>query len=46
MVGDIRIGKVSRIDYVNGMIAVTYEDLNRDVSGMMPMLANGVYRMP
>ncbi len=44
---DIRIGRVSTIDYENGMISVQYPDLNGSVTTTMPVLSlNGEYSMP
>lgn len=44
---DIRIGKVSSIDYDNGMIKVTYTDKGRAVTANMPYANfNGEYKMP
>ena len=42
----IRVGRVSSIDYVKGMISVFYEDKTAAVTAIMPTLANGEYRMP
>lgn len=42
----IRIGKVSAIDYEKGLISVYYEDRTAMVTGMMPVLSNGRYKMP
>ena len=42
----IRIGKVSSIDYEKGMISVYYEDRTAMVTGTMPVLSNGRYKMP
>ena len=44
---NIRIGRVSRIDYENGMIAVAYMDRNESVTKLMPYLQmGGEYHMP
>ena len=44
---NIRIGRVSRIDYENGMIAVAYMDRDESVTKMMPYLQmGGEYHMP
>lgn len=42
----IRIGKVSAVDYEKGLISVYYEDRTAMVTGMMPVLSNGRYKMP
>lgn len=42
----IRVGRVSSIDYIKGMISVFYEDKTAAVTAIMPTLANGEYRMP
>lgn len=43
----IRIGKVSSIDYVSGMIKVTYPDLDNSVTDDLPFLTcNDEYKMP
>lgn len=43
----IRIGKVSSVDYTNGMIKVTYPDMDNAVTDDLPMLSfNGEYKMP
>ena len=47
MASEIRIGRVSRIDYKNGLIAVTYGDRDESVTDMLPYLSfNGEYHMP
>lgn len=43
---NIRIGRVSRIDYENGMIAVAYMDRDESVTKLMPYLQMGEYHMP
>lgn len=44
---DIRIGKISGIDYGNGMVKVTYEDKNNAVSPWLSYFQfNGEYKMP
>ena len=43
----IRIGKVSSIDYANGMVKVTYPDLDNSVTDDLPFLTfNQEYEMP
>ena len=43
----IRIGKVSSVDYENGMIKVTYPDLDNAVTDDLPVMSfNGEYKMP
>ena len=43
----IRIGKVSKIDYTNGMIAVTYPDLDDAVTVPLSTISfNDEYKMP
>lgn len=45
--GEVRIGKVSSIDYEHGMISVLYDDLEGCVTDHMPCLEmNGEYKMP
>ena len=47
IIGEIRIGTVSSIDYEHGMVSVLYEDLEECVTDDMPYLTmNGEYRMP
>ena len=47
MAADIRIGKVSRVDYKAGKASVTYADKGGIVTKLLPVAAvNGVYRMP
>lgn len=44
---NIRTGEVSSIDFVNGMIQVTYPDRDNDVTDSIPYLSlNGEYKMP
>ena len=44
---DIRIGKVSKIDYKSGMVKVVYEDRDDAVTDLMPVLTfNAEYKMP
>lgn len=44
---NIRLGKVSSIDYENGMISVTYPDLDDSVSDMFPVFSfTDEYKMP
>lgn len=44
---NIRIGKVSSIDYENGMISVTYPDLDDSVTDDFPVFSfTGEYKMP
>nr|WP_294490730.1 hypothetical protein [uncultured Anaerosporobacter sp.] len=43
----IRTGEVSSIDFKNGMIKVTYQDRDNDVTDSIPYLSlNGEYKMP
>ena len=45
--GDIRIGKVSSIDYENGMIRVLYTDRDGAVTKTLPVVTfNDEYKMP
>lgn len=45
--GEIRIGKVSKVDYKNGMVKVTYEDKDGAQTKLMPVLSlDGEYKMP
>lgn len=45
--GDVRIGKVSSINYKTGMMRVTYTDKNKSVTRELPMLNYGSqYQMP
>ena len=45
--GEIRVGKVSSIDYEKGMMRVTYTDKNKSVTREFPVLNNGgEYNMP
>lgn len=47
MKDNIRTGEVSSIDFVNGMIKVTYPDRDNDVTDNIPYLSqNGEYKMP
>ena len=44
---NIRIGRVSSIDYGNGMISVTYPDLDDSVTDDLPVFSMGdEYKMP
>ena len=45
MMNNIRKGKVSSIDQNTGMISVYYSD-SENVTTLLPMLANGIYKMP
>ena len=43
----IRIGKISKIDYENGMASVTYPDMDNAVTALFPILSfNDEYKMP
>lgn len=47
MAAEIRIGKVSKVDYKNGLVSVTYGDLDEAVTDKLPYAAfNSEYRMP
>lgn len=47
MAKEIRIGKVSKIDYKNGMISATYIDMDDDVTDEFPVFSMGdEYKMP
>lgn len=46
MGSEIRVGKVSSINYEAGTVKVVYHDRDDEVTREMPMLANGVYEMP
>lgn len=43
---NIRLGKVSSIDYEKGMISVTYPDLDDAVTDNLPVFSMDEYRMP
>ena len=44
---EIRVGRVSAVNYDKGMIRVTYRDKDDSVTGEFPMLTNNdEYRMP
>lgn len=44
---ELRIGKVSTVNYKTGMISVIYEEENNAVTAKMPCLSfNGEYKMP
>lgn len=45
MAEEIRIGKVSSVDYAAGLVRVVYHDKDDSVTAPMPMLANE-YQMP
>lgn len=43
----IRVGRVSRIDYTNGMISVTYPDLDDCTTSLLSVVSfNDEYKMP
>jgi len=43
----IRIGNVSSIDYEDGLISVTYPDMDDDTTDLFPVLTvGGEYKMP
>ena len=43
----IRVGRVSRIDYANGMISVTYPDLDNSTTSLLSVVSfNDEYKMP
>lgn len=43
----IRVGRVSKIDYDNGMVAVTYPDLDDSVTSFLSVVSfNDEYKMP
>lgn len=43
----IRLGKVSSIDYANGMISVTYPDMDQDTTDNFPVFSlTDEYKMP
>lgn len=45
--GDIRIGKVSSVDYENGMVRVLYTDRDGSVTKGLPVVTfNDEYKMP
>lgn len=47
MADNIRIGKVSSIDYANGMVKVVYNDKGKTVTAAMPVINNrNEYCMP
>jgi phage baseplate assembly protein gpV len=44
---NIRIGRVSSIDYDNGMVSVVYKDRDNSITKKLPYLnLNGEYKMP
>ncbi len=44
---DLRIGKVSTVNYKTGMVSVIYEEESNAVTAKMPCLSfNGEYKMP
>lgn len=45
MASEIRVGKVSSIDYAAGMVRVVYHDKDDDVTRMIPLLSSE-YHMP
>lgn len=45
MSAEIRVGKVSSIDYPSGMIRVTYPDMDDDVTRLIPLFSSE-YAMP
>ena len=45
MSAEIRVGKVSSIDYPSGMVRVTYPDLDDDVTRLIPLFSSE-YAMP
>lgn len=46
MGSEIRVGKVSSVNYKTGMVRVAYHDRDDEVTRELPMLANGTYEMP
>lgn len=43
----VRIGRVSKVDYERGMVAVTYPDLDNATTTFLPVLTHGnEYQMP
>lgn len=46
MGSEIRVGKVSSINYEAGTVKVVYHDRDDEVTRELPMLANGTYEMP
>lgn len=45
MKNNIRIGKISAIDYASGLVRVVYHDKDNAVTGLIPLLSNE-YFMP
>ena len=45
MSAEIRVGKVSSIDYPSGMVRVTYPDMDDDVTRLIPLFSSE-YAMP
>lgn len=43
---ELRIGRVSSVDYETGRISVYYSDRSKCVTGFLPMVSNGIYIMP
>lgn len=44
--GDIRIGRISSVNYAAGTARVVYSDRDNAVTQEFPILANGAYEMP
>jgi len=42
----LRVGRVSSIDYQHGMVSVTYPDRGDNTTQLLPTLSNGRYWMP
>lgn len=45
MKGEIRLGKISSIDYAKGMARVVYHEKDDDVTRLIPLLSHE-YKMP
>lgn len=43
---ELRFGRVSSVDYETGRVSVYYSDRSRCVTGLLPMVSNGIYIMP
>ena len=45
MANETRLGKISTVDYANGMVRVVYHEKDDDVTALIPLLSNE-YQMP
>ncbi len=44
--GDIRVGRISSVNYAAGTARVVYKDRDNSVTQEFPLLSNGTYDMP